>query len=77
MTDDDGNMILESCGTTGNCFTAIKERIQNKIHVKFYHLRPPRRVYKKDENLMNLMHLMNLMNLMNLMHLEQCTENPC
>ena len=23
--DDDGNSVLESCGTTGNCFTSIKD----------------------------------------------------
>ena len=28
LTDDDGNAILESCGTTGNCYTAIKEKLK-------------------------------------------------
>ena len=38
LTDDDGNAILESCGTTGNCYTAIKDKfIQNSL----FNLRPP------------------------------------
>ena len=28
MIDHDGNSILESCGTTGNCFTAIKDKLK-------------------------------------------------
>ena len=28
LTDDEGKAILESCGTTGNCFTAIKDKLK-------------------------------------------------
>ena len=38
LTDDDGNAILESCGTTGNCYTAIKDKFTQN---SFFKLWPP------------------------------------